>query len=92
MAAGGDSWRCKSIQFKKRVGVAYWLSKAGDGSLSMPNPAKIAEGVWHREKWTSCGIGVSDAHCGGDGKTRGGIEMPSRESIRRGMRDLPSGG
>ena len=30
MAAGGDSWRYKSIQFKKRDGVAYWLSKAGD--------------------------------------------------------------
>ena len=30
MANGGDSWRYKSIQFKKRDGVAYWLSKAGD--------------------------------------------------------------
>ena len=30
MAAGGDSRRYKSNQFKKRDGVAYWLSKAGD--------------------------------------------------------------
>ena len=30
MAAGGDAWRYKSIQFKRKDGVAYWLSKAGD--------------------------------------------------------------
>ena len=30
MAKGGDSWRFKSIQFKKQDEVAYWLSKAGD--------------------------------------------------------------
>ena len=30
VANGGDSWRYKSIQFKKRDGVAYWLSKPGE--------------------------------------------------------------
>ena len=30
MAAGGDPWRYKSIQFQNRDGVPYWLSKAGD--------------------------------------------------------------
>ena len=30
MAAGGDSWRYKSIQFKPKDGVAYWFSKARD--------------------------------------------------------------
>ena len=53
---------------------------------------KIAEGAWRRENRTTCGIGVSDAHCGRDGKTRGGIEMLSRESIRRGRIDLPVAG
>ena len=40
MAAGGDSWRYKSMQFRKRDGVAYWLSKAGDWILVDAQPGE----------------------------------------------------
>ena len=41
MAAGGDSWRYKSVQFKKRDRVAYWLCKAGDWIPVDQSQAKI---------------------------------------------------
>ena len=43
MAAGGDSWRYKSIQFKRKDGVSHWLSKAGD---SIPVDASPSEDCW----------------------------------------------
>ena len=92
MAAGGDAWRYKSVQFTRKDGVAYWLSKAGDWIPVDASPSEDCRRCAAAEKWKTCAIGVSGAHFGHERTTSGGTGTPSREYQRQEKRDRRSGG
>ena len=91
-------WRMAGIRGETRVfnsrsetGWPTGYPRTETGSRWMHNPARIAVDARRRETWRICGIGVSGAHCGRDGRTRGG-KMPSRESNHRASRGRRTGG